>query len=432
MKGIRAEQPPLWMRGLPAGWTDARLKDAAHLPRVKNQFVPKRYVGMEHVEAQRGIARPIELGTHVSTSNLARVGTICYGKLRPYLAKAFIVTEPLAVSTEFLLLAPNIGIADPEYLAFVLISKGFTDKLSEHVSGAKMPRVDWGILSSQRIPLPDLATQGAIVTLLKQRLALIDRQVELLARRRTLIAELKRSIREEVIFARAATIGTEPLADEAWHGPVPSGWRVERLGNLFRQSSAFGGAGLPILSVSIHSGISDKELADDEQDRKVARSENRGLYKKVQPGDIVYNQMRAWQGGFGVAKVEGLVSPAYVVARPKRQVVPSFVEHMLRTASAIEEMRARSRGIIDFRLRLYWDKFKDIRIPLPPFDVQLDLAKELDRRLAGINRQSEALDRMEELLSQQRRSIIDEAVTGRLLAFQLTGLDEDGAVEKAA
>ncbi len=416
MSGRRREPLPSWMDPLPEGWLDARLKDAAHLPRVKSRIDPQRYVGMEHVEARRGVATPVDLHPEVSTSNSVRPGIICFGKLRPYLAKAFIAREPLAVSTEFLLLAPNIAIADPEFLGFLLISKGFTDSLSDQVSGAKMPRVDWGILSSQRIPLPDLTTQKNIVESLKKELVLIDRQAELLKRRRDVIGDLKRSLREEVIFARGSTRGRKPNVDSAWYGHVPVGWTVERLGNLFRPSARLGGAGLPILSVSIHSGVSDKELTDDQQERKVARSEDRSVYKRVKPGDIVYNQMRAWQGGFGVVKVDGLVSPAYVVARPKARVVPAFVEHVLRTSSAIEEIRTLSRGIIDFRLRLYWDKFKDICIPLPPVDVQEKLARELDHRLRIIDQQSQVLDRIEELLAQQRRALIDEAITGKTAA----------------
>lgn len=431
MNEQRREPPPSWMDSLPNGWVDARLKDAAHPPRVRTHVHPTRYVGMEHVEAHRGIANPVALPPEVSTSNDVRTGTICFGKLRPYLAKAFIAQEPLAVSTEFLLLTPNTGIADPEFLGFLLISKGFTDNLNDEVSGAKMPRVDWGILSSRRIPLPDLLTQRKVVARLKRELSFVDQQVGLLTRRRELISQLKRSLREEVIFSRGPAPIEQSEEPRAWYGPIPSGWTIERLGNLFRPSSRLGGDGLPILSVSIHSGISDKELGDAEQDRKVVRSEDRGLYKRVIPGDIVYNQMRAWQGGFGVVKVDGLVSPAYVVARPKRNVVPAFVEHVLRTASAIEEMRRRSRGIIDFRLRLYWDEFKDICIPLPPLVEQQRLAEELSHRLRIIEQQSQAMDRIQSLLAQQRRCLIHEAVTGKTLMTR-DALAVDRSSDRAA
>jgi len=121
-----------------------------------------------------------------------------------------------------------------------------------------------------------------------------------------------------------------------WLGKVPSHWQTIRLASLFREAADRGVEGLPMLSVSLHTGITDKELDDEEMERKVSRSEDRTLYKRVKPGDLVYNQMRAWQGAFGAAKIEGLVSPAYIVARPGRAVVPRFVEYLLRAPAAME------------------------------------------------------------------------------------------------
>ncbi len=169
-----------------------------------------------------------------------------------------------------------------------------------------------------------------------------------------------------------------------------------------------------MLSVSIHSGISDKELGDDELERKVNRSEDRTVYKKVKPGDLVYNQMRAWQGAFGAAKIEGLVSPAYVVARPKRGVIPEFIEYLLRAPAAMEEIRRRSRGITDFRLRLYWNEFKNIRVALPTRSEQENIVTFLDRELSKIDEQVACIDKLEALLEEQRKTIIHEAVTGKI------------------
>lgn len=94
-----------------------------------------------------------------------------------------------------------------------------------------------------------------------------------------------------------------------WLGRIPAHWDVLRAAHLFKEVAEQGSEDLPILSVSIHDGVSDDELNDEELDRKVTRSEDRSKYKKVQPGDLVYNMMRAWQGGFGTVRVTGMVSP---------------------------------------------------------------------------------------------------------------------------
>lgn len=60
-----------------------------------------------------------------------------------------------------------------------------------------------------------------------------------------------------------------------WLGVLPAHWRVTRLGNLFADVDERGSADLPVLSVSIHEGVSDSELDDSELDRKVTRSDDR-------------------------------------------------------------------------------------------------------------------------------------------------------------
>ena len=129
-----------------------------------------------------------------------------------------------------------------------------------------------------------------------------------------------------------------------WLGDIPAHWAIARLGNLFKNVAEPGSDELPILTVSIHRGVSDREETEDEMDRKVSRSEDRTKYVKVLPGDLVYNMMRAWQGGFGAVKAEGMVSPAYVVARPRQELETTYIEKVLRTPLAIEQLRRYSQG----------------------------------------------------------------------------------------
>src|SRR5699024_4792764 len=126
-------------------------------------------------------------------------------------------------------------------------------------------------------------------------------------------------------------------------------------------------------------------------------------------GDLVYNMMRAWQGGFGAVMVDGLVSPAYVVARPKLDSISEFVEQLLRTSNAVEEMRSRSYGITDFRLRLYWDQFKTIRIALPPKEERQDIINRLNTIIAQSRALEREADRTIGFLEERRSALISAA-----------------------
>lgn len=288
------------------------------------------------------------------------------------------------------------------------------DEINDETNATTVKHLSMGQIRKAAIPRPPLDEQNRIFAWLDLQTTRIDKRRELLAKKRDLLQDLKKSVIQEATFRGIAREIELRDSEIAWLGPVPNHWTTVRIGSLFREAADDGVDGLPMLSVSIHSGISDKELDEVEMERKVSRSEDITLYKRVQPGDLVYNQMRAWQGAFGAAKIEGLVSPAYVVARPGSSVLPGFVEYLLRAPAAMEEIRRRSRGITEFRLRLYWTEFKNIRIALPPLKEQVEITAFLDRKLSQIARQITLIDQLDDLLKQQRKAIIHEAVTGKI------------------
>jgi type I restriction enzyme S subunit len=200
-----------------------------------------------------------------------------------------------------------------------------------------------------------------------------------------------------------------------WLGDIPSDWPIFRIANLYEERSEAGLEELPILTVSINSGVSDHEIADEDKDRVFVRSEDRTKYKRVYPGDLTYNMMRAWQGAFGAVRVEGMVSPAYVVAKPKKNmdIDSRYMEALLRTSEATEEMHRYSRGIVDFRLRLYWPEFKNIRICLPPIEEQKEIADYIDVKANDIDTLIIKKEQFLTELENYKKSLIYEYVTGK-------------------
>ena len=156
-------------------------------------------------------------------------------------------------------------------------------------------------------------------------------------------------------------------------------------------------------------------MADEDQARVFVRSEDKTKYKRVYPGDLAYNMMRAWQGAFGAVRVDGMVSPAYVVAKPKvsSMIDSRYMEALLRTPSAIEEMHRYSRGITDFRLRLYWPEFKNIRVCIPPYEEQTEIADYIDKQSIELDNLISAKEKLVEELESYKKSVIYEYVTGK-------------------
>jgi type I restriction enzyme S subunit len=294
--------------------------------------------------------------------------------------------------------------------------QGLNDRLLLEWSkqGATVESIEHAYLANSSVALPTIPEQIAIATFLDRETAKID---ALVAEQERLIELLKE--KRQAVISHGVTKGLDPNAamkdsGVEWLREVPKHWEIVRVGGLFRTAADPGTDDLPILSVSIHDGVSDKEISEDEQDRKVTRSEDRSKYLRVEPGDLVYNMMRAWQGGFGTVATAGMVSPAYIVARPISELPTAFVERVLRTPQAVEEMRRYSRGVTDFRLRLYWDEFKTLSLPVPPAaEVRLML-----ERILAIEAMHGALANEAEaaiaLLRERRAALISAAVTGQI------------------
>jgi type I restriction enzyme, S subunit len=120
-----------------------------------------------------------------------------------------------------------------------------------------------------------------------------------------------------------------------WLGRIPTHWEFRRNSRIFTQRNEIGHLDLPILEVSLKTGVRKRNL--ENSDCKQAMS-NRGKYKRAAKNDIVCSMMRMWQGALGVVPEDGLVSPAHVVARPFQETDSRFFRYLFRTAEYIIDL----------------------------------------------------------------------------------------------
>ena len=161
-------------------------------------------------------------------------------------------------------------------------------------------------------------------------------------------------------------------------GIYPEDWEEYTLGDIYTERKEPGNESLPLLMVSIHSGVSDGEVDEAELPKKVKRIEDKSQYKRAATGDLVFNMMRAWQGAIGTVRTEGMVSPAYIVAEPNKLVDPLFMDYLMRTPRMVGTIHKQSYGVTDFRLRLYWDSFAPIHCVLPSVPEQEKIGEAVD------------------------------------------------------
>ncbi len=196
-----------------------------------------------------------------------------------------------------------------------------------------------------------------------------------------------------------------------WIGAIPSHWEFLPHRAVFQEVIARDAPTAEMLSVTIgHGVIRQKELLAGSV-KKDSSNLDKSAYKQVEPGDIVYNKMRAWQGAIGVSAFSGIVSPAYIVVRPRESQCNRFFHYLFRTPNFAREAERWSYGITPDQWSLRAEDFKNIYCVVPPLEEQQAIAWFLDRQDRRINRFIRAKRRLIELLNEQKQAIIHQAVT---------------------
>ena len=167
-----------------------------------------------------------------------------------------------------------------------------------------------------------------------------------------------------------------------------AGWTLGRVRHLYRVIDERAGSSRPeLLSVSIHLGVVPRsQITDDEP-----RADDLSSYKRCEPGDIILNRMRAFQGAIGLTSSAGLVSPDYIVLRPAPSAEGRFLHHLFRSGWFVGEMVARLRGIGSVAQgnvrtpRINAEDLGDIQMWVPPLEAQRAIAEFLDAETARID-----------------------------------------------
>ena len=193
-----------------------------------------------------------------------------------------------------------------------------------------------------------------------------------------------------------------------WLGQIPSHWETGKMREFFSERKQLSQDGSEmLLSVSEYSGITP---STNDAGENVSRSASLVGYKKCKASDLIINIMLAWKRGLGISEYDGIVSPAYCVFGTQN-INPRYANYLLRTDLYTAEFKRNSTGIIESRLRMYPDNFKNIVCIKPPRNEQEAIVTYLDKITGDIDRAIEAQQKMIDALNERKQIIITRAVT---------------------
>ena len=221
----------------------------------------------------------------------------------------------------------------------------------------------------------------------------------------------KSTMSELNLYSRYKSSGVE------WLGKVPAHWNVVPNRAIFNEIKDHDCPDEQMLSVTIKKGVILQSVFLEDTSKKDGSKLDRSNYKLVQPGDIAYNKMRAWQGAIGVSYYRGIISPAYVVQRPKLRGESRYFHQLFRIPSFAKEAERWSYGIASDMWSLRPEHFKLIYSCRPPLPEQKAIVRYLNYFDRRIRRYLAAKQKLIGLLEEQKQTIIHHAVT--------RGLDPD-------
>ena len=205
-----------------------------------------------------------------------------------------------------------------------------------------------------------------------------------------------------------------------WVDQIPSEWEEKIVKDLFRLVTDNAPIDNDHELLSLYASIGVRPRKDLEaRGNKASSTDGYWLVKK---GDIVVNKLLAWMGSVGLSDFDGVTSPAYDVLRKTSKTLDErYFSYLFRTEIAKQIFKKNSRGIMDMRLRLYFDKLGAISVPVPPFSTQQAIATYIDAKIVQLDRKTDLLGQKAAQYGKLKQSLINETVT--------RGLDKNVAMK---
>ena len=207
-------------------------------------------------------------------------------------------------------------------------------------------------------------------------------------------------------------------------GVIPEEWEALPARNYFEKSIEKGYSGLEIYSVTLNKSWQKRS----ELEREIGSDVDIDKSLLAREGYLVYNTMRMWQGALGLAESTGVVSPAYIVLKPKEMIDPKFAFYQLKSYRYLHYLKSYSYGLTSDRLRLYFNDFGTIPFICPPLKEQQKIAQILTTWDTAISKQEALITAKEQL----KKGLMQKLLSGEVRFGAATSVAEDNATEVAS
>ena len=197
-----------------------------------------------------------------------------------------------------------------------------------------------------------------------------------------------------------------------WIGEIPEDWEVKKVKHSFVRKNEKAMQENPIVLSLARSGVKERDISNNEGQL----AESYYNYNPVDVDDLLINPMDLYSGAnCSISKVKGVISPAYINLRAKKNVSPVFYDYYFKVQYWMMAFFAHGNGVsFENRWTLNNETLQNYPIVAPSFETQQRIASYLDKKCSKIEETIQNQQQVIEKLKAYKQSLITEAVTGKI------------------
>ena len=315
----------------------------------------------------------------------------------------------------------GIPIDDCSVRYYYFILSICTEQLNLLGSGTTFKELSAQDFGNFIVPTPDVAVQERIADYLDRKCSQID---AIIARQQEVIEKLKAY--KLSVITEAVTKGLNPhvpMKDSGveWIGEIPADWEVSKLkfmghfvnGYAF-SSNSFTTDGVRVMKIA---NIQPMRISWIDASYVDTSEYNRLSMYRVEQGDLVFALTRPIiNGGIKVAIFDGkdkvLLNQRNAMFKGLSRVLSRWMYYVMQNQMYVQEF-ALYIDATGQQPNISTNEISQIKIPIPPIEVQQEIIMKLDAIMASIEKLISRKEQVIQRLSDYKKSLIYDVVTGK-------------------
>ena len=281
--------------------------------------------------------------------------------------------------------------------------------------GGGQPNISQFKIKNQYYMQPSFQEQVRIAAYLDRRCAEMAALAADIQAQIDTLEEYKRSIITETVTKGLNRGAKMKDSGHSWVGMIPLAWEMRKGKYMFAQRNLRGNnIELQLLSPTQKFGVVPQSLYEELTGMnavKLNEETDLSFLKTIHKGDFCIS-LRSFQGGFEYSEYEGVVSPAYQVFYPVVEIADGYYKYLFKESGFIEKINSYTMTLRDGK-NIAFSDFGNTYIPYPPVAEQAEIAAFLNKKCADIDAVIADKKAQMDTLSDYKKSLIFEYVTGK-------------------